>query len=719
MNNYSPLQQDNISVSGGNDAIKYYTFIGYTSQTGMYKSGDNKFKRYNIRTNVDGKIRPNLTVSMDVAANAGSVNSPTRAQTNLWQDFYELYPTLPASLPDPARIAYGGTLTSTIASVTRDLGGYNDQNNSQLSATLSARYDIPGVKGLYLKGLVNYLQNNTETKVWTKAYTMWTYEPTNDTYTPFISAPVTGLNESYYKARTVTAQASLNYGRTFGDHSISGLLLTEVVDYADHWLSAGRTGFITTSIDYLFAGGNDNQQANGSASESGRVGYVGRLNYAFKDKYLLEATLRYDGSPKFPAGKRWGLFPSVSAGWRITEEPFFKDHAQWLSNLKLRASVSNTGYDGIGAFQYLTGYQFGSAYIVDQQIRTGLISTGLANPDITWEEMTIYNIGVDYALHNNKIYGELDVFYRDRRNMLANRLSSLPNTFGATLPLENINSMNNRGLELKLGYRNKIGEVSFDISGNFSYTRAKWDHFEEPDYTDPDDIKINKVSGNWANRLFGYQSDGLFTSAEEIQGYKLDQDGQANQTLLPGYIKYIDQNGDNKLDWRDKVEIGKTNDPEMMFGLNLNVNYKNFDFSVLFQGAAGRNFLEYLAVENFANQKDVLYDNRWTEENNNKWASVPRQYMGGKVNNSYTSDYWLKDASYLRLKTLSLGYNLPSHLLNRAGISSVRIYFAGTNLITFSGMNKYNVDPEAPTGIKTGNYYPQQKVYTLGVNLSF
>ena len=713
----APMQVHNLSLSGGTDVVRYYTFLGYTDQRGMYKSGDNKYQRYNMRANVDGNINKNLTVSLDISNIITDLNSPSRDQNSLWGDIFGALPTLPSVLPDPTKIAWSGGITSPVAGTTNELGGYNKSLGNQLFTTISAKYKIPFIDGLSVKALFNYKQTTTENKSWGMSYDMYLYDATSDKYILKPSAHQTQSSESYNRSKTLTGQYSINYEKVFAErHAVSGMLLWEVMDSYNKWFSAGRSGYLTNAIDQIFAGSEEFQSANGSASESGRISYVGRFNYGFAEKYLFEATFRYDGSPNFPSDKRWGFFPSFSAGWRISEESFLKSAAPWIDNLKLRLSYSNTGYDAIGAFQYLTGYQFSTRYVVDGEVRNSLTSKGLANSNITWEEMTMYNAGIDFGIFNGLLYGEVDGFYRLRDNILGSRSVSMPNTFGATLPLENINSLSNRGFEIMLGHKNQIGDWSYDVSGNFSYSRAKWEHYDEPEYTDPDDIRMNKVSGNWANRFFGYESDGLFTSQEEIDNYPLDQDLQGNATLQPGDIKYVDQNGDNVLDWRDKVLIGRGADPEFMFGLNLNVQYKGFDLSALFQGAAHRDLHIYAGMQDMSNTNNTVYDNRWTEENNDKWAIVPRQYIGGKENNKHTSDYWLVNASYLRLKTLSLGYNFPKEWLSKVSIDQVRIYLAATNLFTISELMKYNVDPEG-TGV--ASYYPQQKVFTVGLNLKF
>jgi hypothetical protein len=390
------------------------------------------------------------------------------------------------------------------------------------------------------------------------------------------------------------------------------------------------------------------------------------------------------------------------------------DDIEWIDNLKLRGGASKTGYDAIGAFQYLTGYRFASTYMIDAETRTGLEPTGLENPNITWEEMTIYNIGLDYSIFNSKLYGETDVFYRDRQNMLATRELSLPNTFGASLSKENINSQNTRGFETLLGYRKSTGNFRYDVSGNISWSRSKWDHFEQPEYTDPDDIRIKQKSGNWSNRVFGYVADGLFTSQEEIDNHLLDQDNKGNSTLLPGDVKYIDQNDDGKLDWRDQVEIGYGQTPNLMFGLNLNMSYKGFDLSALIQGAGKRDFFTGVDLTDFRGNVEMLYTKRWHEGNNDPNAEVPRVYPGGKTNNNHNSTYWLKDGSYARLKALNIGYNLPQGLIGKIGLAKARIYFAGVNLFTISELTKWQMDPEVNNMTRS---YPLQKTYSLGLKL--
>jgi TonB-linked SusC/RagA family outer membrane protein len=491
--------------------------------------------------------------------------------------------------------------------------------------------------------------------------------------------------------------------------------LYEAIDYYSESLNASRQNFLTPKIEQLFAGSTNGMSNNGSASEMGRKSYVGRINYSFDEKYLLELTLRADASAKFPPEKRWGYFPGISMGWRLSQENFM-DEFKNIDNIKLRASYGESGNDGVGNFQYLSGYQLGTRYErypFDYETQQAIVSTGLANPYLTWEKIKITNVGLDFSFWKSKLYGEIDAFYRTRKGIPATRLSTLPSTFGSPLPPENINSLNNRGFELKIGNSDKIKDFFWDINGNISWSRAKWGHYEEPVYEDPDQDRIYRRSGRWTDLVYGYKSDKLFTSQDEIDNLPFDQDQKNNTTLKPGDIKYVDLNKDGILDWRDQTIIGKTTIPQWMFGIEGTINYKNFDASVLFQGAFG--YYNLIVLQHKELPPEIMYRLRWTPENNNPNALVPR--LGGAATNSLFSDFNFKKAGYVRLKNLVIGYNVPRHLLGKINLSQLRFFISGINLFTFDKLKDYATDPEAPSG-HTGYYYPQQKTINFGINLS-
>ena len=625
---YSPEQQYNLSVRGGNSKIKYYGFFGYLNQQSMFKNNGGKYDRYNIRSNVDAKIIENLSLQVDISSIIEARRFPWRGDEgddSVWQDYWFTEPFYPSTLPDDSKVAYAnGAGTGGIhISSNKALSGYKNTDNQNFKTSLALNYDFNFIKGLKARTFFNYNQDYSFKKVFDYLIETWTYSYATDTYTSMGGNSSPSLTHTDNRSRTITGQVSLNYDRTFAtNHHVSGLLMYELIDYYSDWISAKRVNYATTAIDYLFAGSVDDQVADGSASEMGRASYIGRIGYDYKSKYLLEATLRCDASAKYSPDKRWGYFPSISLGWRIAEENFIRDNIPFLSNLKLRTSASQTGDDSVASFLYLSGYNYGRKYVFDGVTEKGLVATSMANPDLTWEKMNIYNIGVDFGLWENKLYGGLDVFYRERKGIAATRELSIPSTFGADLPTENLNSQNNRGFEFSLGYANRINDLRWDVSANISWSRAKWDHYEESEYTDEDQIRLYKNSGRWTDIKYGYKSDGLFTSQEEINALTYEYTTVGNDNLKPGDVRYVNTNGDDVLDWRDKVDIGKGTTPHWTGGMNINMSYKHFDLSAMFQGATG--FYHELDLPSTST---FTYKERWTEENSNRNALVPR--LGG------------------------------------------------------------------------------------------
>lgn len=728
--NWSPMTNHELSLSGGTENTKYFGFLGYLDQEGLIRSGDNKFKRYNVRLNLETDITDNLTASFNLSGIFGELQRPNQWGLSFYRSVYDALPTVASSFPDETKTPYQGFGNfNPLAISDIDKSGYTNVYTNNLVGGLVLEYDFPTVEGLSMKGQANYKQITTENKSWSKEYETYNYNAETDVYTfnGNQNGP-TKLTRNYNKHRTLTGQLSLNYDRTFdNDHTFKGLVLLETIDIKNSWFNAGRQGFTTTTaIDYLFAGDTEGQTANGSATEAGRSSLVGRVNYNYKGKYFLEGIMRYDGSANFASAERWGLFPSVSAAWRISEEPFFKDNVKTLSNLKIRTSIGNTGRDNTGQFQYITGYQLGGAYAIGGDVVTGINTTGLANPNITWESMTTYNAGLDFSLFNNKLYSQVDVFYRLREGILATRGGSLPNTFGAALPAENINSQDNRGYEFVLGYKGSIKDFKFDISGNFTKSRAKWVDFNEAEFTDPDDIRILQQTGRWTDVFIGYVTDGLFTSQDEIDNYDLDQDGNGNSSVFPGDIKYVDLNGDGVLDNKDRKEIGKGATPLISYGLNLSASYKGISLDILLQGAADFNMtLSQFDQLSLRNYPEVMFNNRWTPENNDANALFARQALNSQNNkNRNPSTFYMKDASYLRVKNISIGYDFPSELMEAIKIDNLRVFLSGTNLFTFSELNKYDLDPEALAvggnqARRSGWYYPQQRTISMGLEVKF
>lgn len=715
---FAPQQKYNFNIGGGNDVVKYYVSLGYAHESGLWKSGDSDFKRYNFRSNIDVKINSNLTVSLDLSGRRENRTDPFISVSDIFLNILRSQPTLPSSYPDPTKhVGRGSAGANGLISTQKDVVGYLNDERHYFTGTFKLRYDFPFLKNLYAEGRMTYFKDDIYTKNWEQKYGTYNYDAINDIYTLVSENGRNALTERQDHTRRTTYQASLNYTSVFDKHDIKGLFLFEgMIDDGNNFLG-NRIDYVSTAVQQLFAGGTENQYTDGAAWENGRASFIGRLNYIYDSRYLLEGTFRYDGSPKFAEQHRWGFFPSISLGWIISNEKFMSDF-QKLDNLKLRASYSNTGNDDTGAFQYLTGYNFTGNYIIGGTSYKTISSTGLINPYITWEDMHTYNVGIDVGFGGH-LNASFDMFYRKRLGILANRYGSVSNTFGAILPAENINSQDNRGFEFSLNYREKLGNIDVNLLGNVSYARAKWIHFEEADFVDPDQIRINKKSGKWVDERYGYITDGFFESEEQIKSWPINQDGAGNTTLKPGDLIYKDLNNDKVIDWRDQDLVGKGDMPTWYYGLNIDLRWKNFNLNMVWQGAAGYNFeIVADAKSTFTqdqNGYEYFYTNRWTP--NNKDAKYPRASIGLPANQDKFSDFWYKEAAYFRLKSLMISYDFPKRLMAKYGLPDVQFFLAGTNLLTFDSLSDFGYDPEAPNW-NNGLYYPQQSTISIGFKLN-
>ena len=713
---WAPQQNHNLSVRGGNDKVKFSGYFGYAKQETMVKTNGGDYQRYNGQANIDANITDRFKVALDISMASQDRNFPIRGLGNggyLWQDYYSTKPWFPATLPDPTKVPWGGIDVGSVATVSNiELMGYDRSNDKNLRGIATFTYDFKNIKGLKAIANINYYNNDIYTKKYQRPITFWTYNPTTDVYTNAASFNQSSLSEGIYRSSIFTQQYSLNYTNTFATkHRVSALALYESINYKSNFFNASRENLLTPSIDQLFVGSTAGMGNNGSADEMGRASYVGRFNYGYDDRILLETIFRADASAKFPSESRWGYFPSVSLGWVISKEKFLTN-SKSIDNLKIRTSVGQSGNDAVGNFAYLAGYSTMGSVIYDDKILAGLYITGLANPLLTWEKMTTYNSGVDFSFFNKKLYGTFDGFYRERIGIPATRATSLPSTFGARLPVENLNSLSDRGFELSLGTKGNIGDFLYDLGGNISFNQSKWMHYEEPLYADADQERIYKRSGQITDRIMGYVSDGLFRSQAEIDALKYKYEGLGgNGSLRVGDVKYKDTNNDGVLNWKDQTEIGRGSFPHWMYGINSLFKYKNFSLTTLFQGAFG--FSTNVNITGY--QNEVMYNLRWTEKNNNPNALVAR--LGGASSNYYTSDYTLKQTSYIRLKTASIGYDFSKPILHKLGFTQLRVYLSGTNLFTVSTLDKYKIDPEVQSG--NISVYPQQRTISLGLNMSF
>nr|WP_298671878.1 TonB-dependent receptor [uncultured Prevotella sp.] len=707
----------NISVNGGNDNINFYSSLGYQYQNNYYKHSASNYQQYNFRTNIDFKLSKTIKVGLDFSIRQEDRNSPITGSEDIWRYLIKYNPMV--------NIWYPGTNYATVSSKQDNFSpatgmdrtmGYQKDEQTYTSGDLTFHWDMPWVTpGLSFDAGLYFDRSNVFYKNFQKKFYLYTYD--DGAYNP-VEQGQNVLNEDMSQLTGITANARINYQHTFNTvHNVSAFIAWEQYKSRYDYLQGRRQDFVSTSIDELFAGDANSATNDGTASETARMNYFGRVDYNYASKYLFQFNWRYDGSENFPRGKRFGFFPGISVGWRISEENFWKDHVKWMDYLKLRASWGQMGNDKIDDFQYITAYTFSNPGIFGSnggQINTGLWLHRTANPEITWEVANTYNVGLD-ARFLNYFNFEGDFFVTKRNNILTTRNAAIPEYAGLSLPDENIGKCQNIGTELSLGYTRQINNNwGVNASVNFSYSHGTIKFIDEPSETLEWQKRTGKCIGTEGSMYLMYKADGIFHTQEEIDKYP-----HLSYTRV-GDIKFVDVNNDGKIDGDDKVRMNKPAIPEIMYGINLGASYKSLHLSILWQGAAKvwqYTFMEAGVIGNFT--KD-FYDHRWTEDN--PYSKYPRTYNrdytatgGGDNRNSF----WLNNASYLRLKSIDFTWDLPKVWLKGTPMTAVGLTFSGYNLLTFTGI--HNIDPETHENSQGWAAWntPQSKIYSFGVNITF
>ena len=711
----NPLQiQQNISVRGGSDAIKYYLSLGHMDQDGMY---DNiNFKKYSIRSNVDANINDNLTISAHIDANRRFQNGSAYSSGEIFREAVASHPLDLPYNPD-------GTVFYTVENhpVEMTKTGYRRNKTNVLQATLALTQDIPMVKGLSLSGRASFGREDNNNKLYDVPIFMNRQDEEGNTLEIYPNGGWNGkigLNQAFSEYVTTTLNASVNYNRSFKDHDIDALFLFEQFEAKANYFNAFRTNFPAEGLDEFLWGGESEKDANGGSYTDARRGLVARINYTYKERYLFGASFRRDGSVAFPDTRKYGKFPAISAGWRIGEETFIKNNSKldFIDDLKLRASYGAVGndrnvYNGrTPTFQYRQAYSNAGVVVIGNEGLSTITPGVLPNPIVTWETAHIADVGLETSMWNGKLRFEGDVFYKRTSDILLQRIRSIPATLGATLPAENYAIVDNKGIELSFSHNNTIGELYYYVRANGSFSKNDVINLDEPANI-PDYLL---QTGRPLGFRTGYKAIGYFQSDEEVDAYF----PQFNGGQTAGDVKYADINGDGTVDANDQVIISMNNSiPKVLGGLSFGGSFKGFDLAVLFQGATKVNRMLNGAARDFLgggsnNMYSALLD-YWTPENRD--AVYPRPWEGYHPNNSLTSSLYLRDASYIRLKSVNIGYTLPSGIINALSLDHLRFYLAGSNLFTISKMKMF--DPEMQGS--NGAYYPQQRTFNLGVNLSF
>ena len=708
----APQQEHNLRFSGGNDKTQFTLSLGYLNQQGIL--ANTWGKRYSVNSNITSDVtkwlrvggsivatywnyRESAYTSNDANGEGGIMGLLYRGlpmQTNVLADgsWADQWIRVPGHnfFRNPYALSYEGFhKNSTFQTI------FNLFAEAKLAPGLT--YKVTVAPNL-LYGTERF--NNPQINL---------VQPKTGAIALMGNIPVRSVTQGASEDIRFTNFHTLTYNRTLGTkHELNALLGFSLEMFKNGIFSAGNQGYIGNDI-YELNAGSSNPVVSGTTTESRLQSYFGRANYVFDSRYLFEVNFRYDGSSRFAADKRWGFFPSVSAGWRINEEPFLKD-VRALSNLKLRGSWGKLGSQPQQLYGFVSSVNSGINYNFNNTIVGGTGITQIAEQNLTWESTAITDIGLEIGFLNNRLTGEIDYFNKITDGIL--RQVNIPQQVGNLAgPVRNVGKVQNKGFEFTLNWRDKIGQVGYNIGGNLTTVKN-----EVLNTNGQQIFNGNRVifEGYPIDSYYGRVADGYFQTADEIKAAPFQ-----NAVTLPGDIKYKDLNGDGKIDNNDRQVIGNVI-PKQTYTITLGANYKNFDFTAFFQGVRG--------VDNFINlnlgfpyrngagvTKDWLTDS-WTPENPN--AKYPRlTTSSGYPQNFQVSDFWLRDASYLRLKNIQIGYVLPGTLTGRIGISKLRIFANAQNFLTFT---KFKVgDPERSATNENIIQYPIAKVATAGLNITF
>lgn len=701
-------QQHNVSISHAQGNTRYNLSLGYRGQNGL--TAETMNKRLTGLFSLESKLKYGLTLGMNL---------------NAYRNIYD------APIGEPQSI--DGIIGYTVREAPIYAGrksdgsfGYQDNYSPEawlagdsftksvstyISGNVRMRWDTP-VEGLSVQGKMgaNYYTN------YYKGYRAETYFDQHKTIGP-TQLTVSDNDNNYY-----SVEALAQYDKNFKKHTLNVLAGYSFESWSNKYLMGNRNTFPTTSLSELVSGDAATAGNTSSLNESTLMSVFGRINYNYDERYLIEANLRYDGSSHFAKHSRWGLFPSVSAAWRISEESFLRDSkaGEVINNLKLRVSHGTLGNQNIGAYAYQQTYWYGFNYPLGYpaQLTPGAISGPFNDPDITWEKTRITDVGFDISLWNNRFSATVDYFYKYTSDILSS--VAVTDILGNSVGNTNVGAVSNQGVEINLTYNGQIGNnFRFSVSPNFTYVKNAIEKL-----ADGAKMQINegRFVGEPIGIIYGYKTDGLFVNQSEIDA--APEQIVSKGSLRPGYVKYMDLDGDGKVDAdHDRTILGSTT-PKFYYGMTLSAQYKGFDFSALLQGVGGHKRLigSYMAYA-FYNGGQIQRwqaDNCWTEENPNKWASYPRiETLNMNNPNLQTSDYWVRDASFLRIKNITLGYTIPKSITQKIGIENIRMYVSCDNLHTFNKFYK-GWDPENEIGTgDSPSFYPITSVYSFGFNFKF
>lgn len=720
MKTWTPQTNNILSLKGGSEKIKYYISGQHLYQNSMYNSGADYYKNDNARVNLDISATDNFKIGVDVMyrdeykQGLGGGYDANAIFHQLWSDYPYLVPVYPNG---DVGVGIGGGPQNSMVYVLNGNLGYTHNNYDYLQTKTSFSWALPKItQGLHLDGYFAYDVNSNQLKTFDATPPpAYSYNTQTQSYTEVISTIPPDLALENQQTVTKLVNLKLGWERKFQKNSFEAFVAYEQQQQTYSELDAARKGFLSNNVQELFAGSTVGESNNSVTTQFARQNYISRISYNYDDKYLFDYNMRYDGSPNFPAGKRFGFFPSLSGAWRISQESFFQSAI--VNDLKLRASWGKTGNDAVPAFNYvqtyglqagqLSQYLGGGYYYGPNATQVpGFVLGPTPNPNITWEVATTTNLGLDATLFHN-LSASIDVYRSVRDHILIQPTEAVPDYTGITLPYENLGKVSSKGLDFDISYNKKVSkDFSYNISGNFTYTTNKVLYDGESTNVPAYQRGTGYPIGSWLL----YQADGIYQNQAELNA------SPHPSTSGVGDIRYKDINGDGQINALDEVRTTESNIPQILFGTTFGARYKNFDVTIFFQGQAKAQATLQPAGLNMAEE---FFTGRWQKEGDNTY---PRTFNGPTSrtygSNTYASTFWLRNDAFVRLKNIEFGYNFSKDLLSKISVKSARVFVSANNVFSIDSFGP-SFDPESASGTtNNGIYYPQQRIINLGVNLS-
>jgi len=721
---YTNTSHHSFSVNGGAKSINYYISFGTTSDNGIYKANSTTFDRYNLRANVDVKLNEYLTIGLDINGSEEDRMNPAVTQGYAWETMIRGKPTeaaiFPNGLPGPS---YAEGDCQSVVNTSLD-AGFDDDKRYRSNNMITASLKVPKVEGLTISAYMAYDMYFLSRKYFKIPYTLYSFDKQAylaagntgvEDGSAFLSGVVWSITDPKLtdyadNSRTTTYNLKANYEKTInGVHNISAFIAVESSDYKSQGINAFRRYFLSVQLPYLFAGGSSEINNGSSISIDSRLNYFGRIAYNYKETYLVQFSLRRDGSLRFSKESgRWGTFPSVLAGWRVSNENFWKNNLSFINYFKLRASWGQMGNDEVNPFQYLTSYGFGTGTVFDsgKLYTSSLVQSGVSNPNITWEVANVYNLGFESFFFNNKFQFNAEAFYQRRNDILVKRNASVPTFTGIALPDENFGIVDSKGFETVLGYTDKSGDFSYSINGNLAFARNIIIEFDEP----AKNYEWQKLTGRPQGAMLLYKFIGVFDDDEDVAAYPHVSGARPGDLIIEDYDK------DGKITSADQILFDKTTTPQITYGLSFSFSYKNLELSGLVQGVGATwGKMPYINMGADGNYFQYYADGRWTPDNIT--AAKPRIFnrQDEYWRSGYLTDYDYNNKAFARMKNLQLSYTLPKNIAKAIWLKNAKVYVTGQNLFLLYNAYSWKEDPE----IDRLNSYPLMRVYAAGLQIEF